>query len=128
MLEGAVDQLAHVRVGEPVVDVLALAPTRDDAFGAEQSQLLRDRGEAHARGFGELGHTPLALGEPIEQTQTRYVTGRAKERGGPLECVVVQKRTSSGTRGVFARLALGIGMQAGTNMDVGILRFQNGQA
>lgn len=107
--EHAVDERAHVRVRQAVIDVLAGAPTGDDPLRAEEAELLRDRREAHAGGVGKLRHAPLAHGEAVEEAEPRDVSRGSEERSGALERVVVE----GGPRGVspvrvLARTAGGI--------------------
>ena len=63
VLDGAVDERAHVRVGQRVEDVLAGAAPRDDALGAEQAQLLRDGGEADALTLSQVTGTIPTRGQ-----------------------------------------------------------------
>ena len=92
VLDGALDERAHVRVGQGIEDVLARSPTRHDALGAQQTELLGDGREADPRRFGELRDAPLAVAQAIEQLQAREVARGAEDRGRAFELIVVHQR------------------------------------
>jgi hypothetical protein len=70
MLDRAVDEIAHVSIGQGVEDVLASPPSRDDALRAEEAKLLGDGGEPDACRLGELRDTPFAVAETMEELQS----------------------------------------------------------
>ncbi len=71
-----------MRVGEGVEDVFARPPPGDDVLGAEQTKLLRDGGEPHACGFGELRDAPLAVAQAMQELEARDVA-LPRERSTP---------------------------------------------
>src|SRR4051794_345816 len=85
VLDGVLDEVADVRVGQRIEDVLPGASPRDDALGAKQAELLRDRGEPDPGGIRELGDTPFAVAQAVEELQSRDVARRPEDGGGALE-------------------------------------------
>ena len=86
--ERILDQVQDVRVCQPIKDVFARPPALDDALGAQQPQLLRNGGEPNAGGVGELGDTPLAVGQTFEEPKPGDITKRTKQRRGAFQIVV----------------------------------------
>jgi len=97
VLDRAVDEIAHVCVREGVEDVLSGPASRDDAFGAEQAELLRDGGEPDSGGLGQLGDAPLAVAQTVEQLEPGDVSGRAEDRGGALELIIADEAQACAT-------------------------------
>lgn len=86
--EGVVDELADMVVGEPVVDVFAVAAALDEAGLAQRLEALAD-GRKVRLGVGELADTTLAVSELAEDLEALSIGERAKEIGGPLEALRV---------------------------------------
>ena len=113
VLDRALDEGAHMCVGERIEDVLASSAARHDSFGAEEAQLLRDSGEPYSRRFGELRHAPLPIAQAIQELQTGEVAGRAEDGGCALELLVVDARLAKAPRVLFRSAVI---------VDVGLLR------
>src|SRR4051812_36014172 len=92
VLDGALDEVAHVFVRERIEDVFACAATRDDPLGAKKAKLLRDGGEPNARRIGKLRDAPLAIAQPIEELQAGEIAGGTENRGRAVELVVAHRR------------------------------------
>jgi hypothetical protein len=107
VLDGTVDEVAHVRVRQRIEDVLAGAPARDDSFCAEEPQLLRHRREPHARRLRELRHAPLAIAEAMEKLEARDVSCRAEDGRRALELLVAHDRVADPPRVLLRTAHLG---------------------
>ena len=99
------EQRGDVLVGEGVEDVLSVATTGDEVLGAKDAEALRDRRELFAGDGGDLGDAELSLREQLEQSQSRRLTGGAKEPGGAFERGGADRRASGG-RLVFVRVSV----------------------
>src|SRR5439155_1013919 len=79
------DQVRHVVVRQGVVDVGPL-PAADDQPGlAEDPQPLRDGGELLPHRLDQLGDAPLALGQQLQQPQSRLVSHRPEQLRPPAQ-------------------------------------------
>jgi hypothetical protein len=94
-----------VTVGERVVHVLGDASSLDQPLGPQQAQLLRDGGQRDVRRLGELGHAPLAVGEPDQELEAREIARRAEEAGRALVGLFAHAGLDRRARRVLGRLA-----------------------
>ncbi len=78
------------------------APARHEVLGTQETKLLRYGRHVRARDAGELRHAPLTLRKPLEQLQTRDVSGSVKDRCRALERFVTQTSPDA-TRRMFVR-------------------------
>src|SRR3990172_2524394 len=84
-LADAGEDARDLRLDDPVVHARALAPSLDHAVGAQDAELLTDHGLAHAGGFLQLGHVPLAVLEGLEEAQPQRMAQHADDACGPLQ-------------------------------------------
>src|SRR5215211_5105594 len=66
-------------VYERVIDVLAVAPLFDDALGAQDTQLLRERGQLLSARLCKLGDAAFSVAELLDQAQPMDVAGGAEQ-------------------------------------------------
>jgi len=88
VVEGCVNEVGDVLIGQGVEHVLASSSAFDEVFRPKEAKLLRDGRKADARGFGKLRNAPFALGEALEQPEAGLVARHPKEPRGTLECII----------------------------------------
>ena len=79
LFKPVVDVLEAGRL-DPAWPPLRLAATRDQTGALQHLEVLRDSGQAHLEGLGQLGHRRFAQGEPREDRAPRRI-GESRERG-----------------------------------------------
>src|SRR5262245_30490837 len=104
MLDGAVDEVAYVGVGQGIEDVFARTAAGDDALGSKETKLLRDGREAYTSSVRQLGHAPFPVAQAMEQLQAGDVACRAKNCSCPLKLLITQDG-GPGAPGMFLRAA-----------------------
>src|SRR3990170_6920910 len=92
-LADAGEDARDLRLDDPVVHARALAPSLDHAGGAQDAELLTDHGLAHARGFLQLGHVPLAVLEGLEEAQPQRMAQHTDDARGALQDGRIDGRT-----------------------------------
>ena len=64
---------------QAVVDGLAIAPGGDDAVAAQESQVLRSQGLAHAEHLGQRAHRLLTIDQGADDHQPMRVRQRLQQ-------------------------------------------------
>ncbi len=82
--QGTADELGDVGVRERVVDVLAVAPTGDQALGVEELEALGDGGHTVARFLRQLGHAALTKRQAFQHAEPGGIAHGAEQGRGPL--------------------------------------------
>ena len=79
VVEGVPDQIGNVPIRERVVNVVAVAPTPNQAFAPQQPQPLRNRRKLLLHRSDDLRHAKFAGLQPFQDSQARSVAHRSKQ-------------------------------------------------